>query len=82
VATPGEVASMQDDFRRGGIGYGDFKKRLADRAWEFFAPMRTKRAELLQNVDFVHEVLRRGAEKARGIAQQTMDRVRKATGLR
>jgi tryptophanyl-tRNA synthetase len=82
VASPGEVASMQDDFRRGGIGYGDFKKRLADRAWEFFAPMRTKRAELLQNVDFVHEVLRRGAEKARGIAQQTMDRVRKATGLR
>jgi tryptophanyl-tRNA synthetase len=82
VASPGEVASMQDDFRRGGIGYGDLKKRLCERAWEFFAPMRTKRAELLRNMDFVHEVLRRGAERARGIAQQTMDRVRQATGLR
>ena len=44
--------------------------------------MRTKRAELAANLDYVKSVLRTGAEKARGIAQQTMDRVRKATGLR
>jgi tryptophanyl-tRNA synthetase len=82
VASPDQVAAMEADFRRGGTGYGDFKKRLFEGIWEFFAPMRTKRAELIQNLDFVHEVLRKGAEKARGIAQQTMDRVRKATGLR
>jgi tryptophanyl-tRNA synthetase len=82
VAAPEQVAGMQDDFRRGGSGYGEFKKRLFERTWEFFAPMRARRAELLQNPDYVHDVLRRGAEKARGIAQQTMDRVRKATGLR
>lgn len=82
VGSPAQVAAMEDDFRRGGTGYGDFKKRLFESVWEYFAPMRTKRAELMQNLDFVHEVLRKGAEKARGIAQQTMDRVRKATGLR
>jgi len=82
VAAPDQIVAMQDDFRRGGTGYGDFKKRLFERTWEYFAPMRARRSELLQNIDFVHGVLRRGAEKARGIAQQTMDRVRKATGLR
>jgi tryptophanyl-tRNA synthetase len=82
VATPDQVAAMEADFRRGGTGYGDFKKRLFEGVWEFLAPMRAKRAELVQNLDFVHDVLRRGAEKARGIAQGTMDRVRKATGLR
>jgi tryptophanyl-tRNA synthetase len=77
-----QVATLEADFRRGGTGYGDFKKRLFETMWDYFAPMRAKRAELEASPDYVHDVLRRGAEKARGIAQQTMDRVRKATGLR
>ena len=81
-AGPDEMTALEADFRRGGTGYGDFKKRLLGKTWEYFAPMRAKRAELLQNLDHVHDVLRHSAEKARGIAQQTMDRVRKATGLR
>jgi tryptophanyl-tRNA synthetase len=82
VAGEDQVTALEADFRRGGTGYGDFKKRLFEAMWEHFAPMRARRAELEANLDHVHEVLRRGAEKARGIAQQTMDRVRKATGLR
>ncbi len=82
MAGPDEMTALEADFRRGGTGYGDFKKRLLGKTWEYFAPMRAKRAELLQNLDHVHDVLRHSAEKARGIAQQTMDRVRKATGLR
>jgi tryptophanyl-tRNA synthetase len=82
VAGEEQVAAMEADFRRGGTGYGDFKKRLFEAMWAYFSPMRAKRAELGANLDHVHDVLRRGAEKARGIAQQTMDRVRKATGLR
>ena len=82
MAGADEVAALEADFRRGGTGYGDFKKRLLERTWEYFAPMRARRAELLQSLDHVHDVLRRSAHKARGIAQETMDRVRKATGLR
>jgi hypothetical protein len=44
--------------------------------------MRARRAELEQNIDHVQRVLRDSAERARGIAQATMDRVRSATGLR
>lgn len=82
ISSPEEVATMEADFRRGGTGYGDFKKRLFERLWEHFAPMRAKRAELEANLDGVQDLLRHGAEKARAIAQRTMDRVRKATGLR
>jgi tryptophanyl-tRNA synthetase len=82
VAGEGEVAAMRADFLSGGKGYGDFKKRLFGGIWEYFAPMRARRAELEGNLDFVEKVLRDGAERARGIAQATMGRVRAATGLR
>jgi len=81
VASPAEVATMEADFRAGGFGYGDFKKRLFEATWSFFAPMREKRAELLQNRDFVKDVLARGAERARAIARPTLQRVRMAMGL-
>lgn len=82
LAGPEKVAELEADFRRGGTGYGDYKKRLLGAMWEYFAPMRAKRAELESNLDYVNEVLRRSAEKARGIACGVMDRVRRAVGLR
>ena len=44
--------------------------------------MRKRRAELERNPDFVWEVLRNGAEKARIEARKTMAKVREAVGLR
>lgn len=82
VAEGDAVGAMEEDFRRGGVGYGDFKKRLFERVWEYFAPMRARRAELTGNLDHVHGILRTSAERARAIACGTMDRVRRATGLR
>ncbi len=65
----------------GGTGYGDFKKRLAEAYWDYFAPMRAKREELLADPGFVDDVLKKGAEKARATAAVTLDRVRRAVGL-
>lgn len=76
-----EVKQMEDDYRAGGIGYGDFKKRLANAYWEYFASRRARREELIAAPDYVDEVLRKGAEKARNVAAKTMDRVRKSVGL-
>lgn len=47
VAPKDEVRRMEDEHRAGGIGYGDFKKRLFEAMWEYFAPMRARRADLL-----------------------------------
>jgi tryptophanyl-tRNA synthetase len=49
--------------------------------WEFFEPMRTRRAEILAQPDYVDEVLARGAERANQIADNVMCRVRGAVGL-
>lgn len=82
VATPDAVRLMEDDFRAGGVGYGDFKKRLFGAIWEYFAPMRERRAQLLREPGYVEEVLQQGAARAQEIAEGVMLRVKEAVGLR
>ena len=81
-ATPAETEEMAGRFRAGGLGYGEVKKALLEKTWTYFEPCRQKRDELLKNIDYVHDVLRRGAEKARAEADKTMAVVREAVGLR
>jgi len=81
VASPEELETMAGEFRAGGVGYGDFKKRLFGSMWEYFEPMRTKRAELEENPDYIEEVLKKGALQARETAVKVMTRVREAVGL-
>ena len=76
-----EYQQMISDYENGGCGYGDFKKRLAEAYWDYFAPMRARRKELIANPDEVDSVLAAGAEKAREEANKVLDRVRKAVGL-
>ena len=81
VASPDDARGMEDEFRAGGTGYGEFKKRLFTALWEHFRPMRERRAELERDPSHVAEVLRFGAERARAVATGTMSRVRRAVGL-
>ena len=80
-ASADELAVMEADFRKGGTGYGDFKKRLLAKAWNHFAEAREKRAEIVSRKGFVEDVLQAGATKARAVARKTTDRVRAAVGL-
>lgn len=72
---------MITDYEQGGCGYGDFKKRLAEAYWDYFAPMRARREELVAHSEEVDAVLQAGAEKAREEATKVLDRVRRAVGL-
>lgn len=76
------VDQMIADHQAGGFGYGDFKQRLFDVYYDFFAPIRAKREELEKHPDYICQVLAEGALKARAEATKTLDRVRKAVGLR
>lgn len=80
-ATPEQLQTMISDFEKGGTGYGDFKKRLFEAYWDYFADFRRARAELLTNRDHVEAILADGANRARSTATTTLDRVRKAVGL-
>ena len=50
--------------------------------WEFFAPMRKRREEILAQPGYIDEVLAKGAARANAIANEVMARVRSAVGLR
>jgi tryptophanyl-tRNA synthetase len=82
VASTDEIIDMRDRFIKGGTGYGDFKKELFEKLWEYFAPMRKRREEILKDKSYIDNVLAHGAARANEIANQVMDRVRKAVGLR
>ena len=81
MGTDTEVAAMEADYDSGGIGYGDFKKRLLEAYEARFEPMRARRAELLADPGYVDSVLAKGAEKARAAAAPVLDRVRRAVGI-
>src|SRR5256884_1687739 len=82
VASKNENAAMREQFLKGGTGYGDFKKQLFDKLWEYFAPMRKRREEILADKSYIDSVLKKGASRANEIAEQVMKRVREAVGLR
>lgn len=81
-ASDEDYHAMVADFERGGSGYGDFKKRLADAYWDCFAEMRVRREAILADSGYVDDVLATGAMRAREEAAKVIDRVRAATGLR
>jgi tryptophanyl-tRNA synthetase len=81
VAPAAEAQSLEDRLRAGGFGYGDLKKALFEHYWNYFAAARAKRAELAANLDFVHGVLRAGADQARLKAREVLKRARQASGI-
>jgi len=80
-ASKAETAEMRNRFEKGGTGYGEFKKELFEKLWDYFAPMRQRREEILRDKTYIDNVLGRGAERANQIAGQVMKRVRSAVGL-
>jgi tryptophanyl-tRNA synthetase len=81
VASKDESADMRGRFAKGGTGYGEFKKELFDKLWDYFAPMRKRREEILRDKRYIDNVLARGAKRANEVADQVMARVRTAVGL-
>ena len=81
VAPAAVSADFENRLRAGGLGYGDLKKALFEHYWTHFAAARARRAELVENLDHVHQVLRDGAGKARTLARTVLDRAKRHSGL-
>lgn len=81
VASPGDYQEMIGAFCNGGTGYGDLKKRLFVGIWEYFAPFRVRREEILRDSELVDRVLAEGAAKAQEVSNRVMKRVRTAVGV-
>jgi tryptophanyl-tRNA synthetase len=81
-ASPADVAEMAALYRRGGFGYGQVKKAVAEASEAYFAEARERRADLEQHLDHVEQVLADGADQARNAAAEVLARAQQACGLR
>lgn len=76
-----EIDWSANGCRTAGIGCLECKKVLSDNIVQELAPIREKARELENDPSYVHDVLRRGAERCRELAQETMREVRSSMGL-
>jgi tryptophanyl-tRNA synthetase len=82
VASGADVSAMIASMGQGGKGYGDYKKQLFGWLWDYFAPMRERRAELEANPKLIDEALAGGEATARKYALTVVERARKAVGIK
>lgn len=76
-----EVEEMKAHYRRGGLGDMKVKKYLNEVMQAELEPIRKRREEFAQDMDYVYKMLKDGSDKAREVAAQTLKEVREAIGL-
>jgi tryptophanyl-tRNA synthetase len=77
-----EVDDLKERYRTGKVGDVEVKTKLAAAINNVLDPIRERRARALERPGYIREVLMEGSKKARGVAQQTMERVREAVKLK
>jgi tryptophanyl-tRNA synthetase len=77
-----EVEDLKARYRAGRVGDVEVKMKLARALNAHLEPMRARRADLAARPERLREILHEGSKKARGIAMETMERVRAAVKLK
>lgn len=80
-STPEQVAEIDVECRRAGIGCVQCKQLYARNLNANLAPFRQRRAELDQHPEWVWDILHDGRDRAKVLARQTMHEVHEAIGL-
>jgi tryptophanyl-tRNA synthetase len=76
-----EQEEVAEGCRTAGIGCIECKKILIKNVFNVMEPIWTKRNELINNPDILHDVVDKGTAKASKVAEETMKLVREAMGL-
>ena len=80
-ANDAQREEMAAIYRRGGFGYGEVKKALAELSEEYFAEARERRCKFEQHPEQVREILASGAQQARTKASEVLLRAQQACGI-
>lgn len=80
-ASPEDIESTRQQYLKGGIGYGEMKKRIFELIDAYVAENRNKYDTLMNNTAEIDHALEQGAKKARAIAQPLLKKIRKAIGI-
>jgi tryptophanyl-tRNA synthetase len=78
----GEVEELKARYRAGTVGDVEVKTKLAAAINTMLEPMRERRRALVARPDRIREILNEGSRRARELAEERMQRVRAAVGLR
>ncbi|WP_434567809.1 tryptophan--tRNA ligase [Vibrio chagasii] len=75
------VSELKDHYRRGGLGDGQTKKVLEECLQEMLRPIRTRRAELLNDKSQLIDILRKGTQVSREKTEAVLFDVKGVFGL-
>jgi len=78
---PARISAIEKDCRSGALGCVDCKRELAEGMIRGLAPIRERYAAVRADEKSLRAVLHAGAERARGIARETLSLVRERMGL-
>jgi tryptophanyl-tRNA synthetase len=81
-AEEARVEERRKQYQAGGVGYGEMKEELLSTLEAKFGSARAKYDELLKDPAGLDKILKEGAERARQLAGQRMEKLRKKLGLR
>jgi tryptophanyl-tRNA synthetase len=77
-----EVDDLKARYREGKVGDVEVKTKLASAVNALLQPIRDRRSAALARPGYIRELLVEGSRKARGVAEDTMERVRAAIKLK
>ncbi|EAR02724.1 tryptophan--tRNA ligase [Maribacter sp. HTCC2170] len=80
LASPEQIAEMRSNYKGGNYGYGHAKQALYEVLLEKFGSAREKFDYYMTNLDEVDHALEIGAEKAKKVANEVLQRVRGKVG--
>lgn len=81
VSNADVVSKYQQDYDAYTIRYGDMKKQLAEDMAAFIKPIREKAKAIENDKEYLTYVIKKGGEKARANAMQTIKLIRNAMNL-
>lgn len=81
LASKDEVDQMAHNYRSGGYGYGHAKQELLDKIKKTFSEPRDKYLEIVQNKNYLRDIIYEGSARAKIIADAKLDEVFEAVGV-
>ncbi len=76
-----EIARWKEHYQRGGLGDMKCKRLLEETLQALLTPIRTRRAELIQDKGALLDILRAGTQKSHHVTQQTLRQIKEGLGL-
>lgn len=81
LASDAEIATMRENYERGGYGYGHAKQALFEIILDKYAEPRRLYNYYMDNNAELDAILKEGEVKARAVASQTISKVRRVLGF-